>query len=150
MCNVRTIHRPSTDHHVNNICIKSIENIMASYGTVPLNNGPAYAQPAYAPIDASGTAVSANQYMLEQHSTKAVSTSVPLQGGSVCVWDATGNFFCEGNQPPLTNGRYLQDVTSGSAMLFEGFRASANAGNLRKGTEGFCGSCSVDVPTPFQ
>ena len=117
----------------------------SSYGTVPLNNGPAYAQPAYAPIEASGmgTAVSANQYM-EQMSTKAAVNTT-----SVCVWDATGNFFCEGNQ---NNGRYLDGVTSGSAMLFEGFRASASAGNLRKGTEGFCGSgsCSVDVPTPFQ
>lgn len=116
---------------------------MSTYGNAPMNNGPAYAQPSGAPMtDASGLVVSNNQYMLERQSTSKRDTVIPLQGSSVCVWDATGSFFCEG-LPPMNNGRYLKDVTSGSALVFEGFKASANAGNIRKNQEGFC-DCGVE------
>ena len=113
-----------------------------------------YSQTAYAPIDDTG----ANQYMLNQHST--MNKASPVKESSVCVWDATGHFFCEGTKIP--NGSYLRSVSSGSAMLFEGFSAekpkqptqhqpTAHTQHKQANEkEGFCDTCSVDVPLPFQ
>lgn len=116
---------------------------MASYGTVPLNNGPAYAQPSYAPIDDNGTAVSASQYMLispSQTTQTKPKVVEPMDGGSVCVWDATGSYFCNKDKGyDLYNSRTILTAPA----MFEGFSGKA------KEVEGFCGSCSVDVPTPF-
>jgi hypothetical protein len=109
---------------------------------------------AYASVDArsssvSGTSsvssatmsVSKDQYELQQKSSSTVDTSIPLQGSSVCVWSASGEYVCDGASP-----LYLKAVTAGSALIFEGFKSSAKSGNFRKGQEGFC-DCGVDAYT---
>ena len=106
---------------------------MSAYASVPLIN----AQPPSAPRDPSGVPTSKDH---QQTSTSTVDTSMPLQGSSVCVWSASGEYVCEG----LNSGRYLKDMTAGSALIFEGFKSSAKSGNFRKGQEGFC-DCGVDA-----
>lgn len=97
-----------------------------SYASVPLNNGPAYAQPSGAPMDE-------NRVLEKMSSNKAG-----------CTWSATGEFLCEGLNSPNNgiNGRIATP-----SMMFEGFSSSAKAGNLRKGQEGFC-DCGID-PYPL-
>ena len=85
----------------------------------------------------------ATQYQLEQKSTTKVATTA-IQGGAVCVWDAFGSYWCEGNvskqqqQQQQQKPAYLQQTLSqGSAMIYEGYKK-----------EGFCG-CGADSPGSF-
>ena len=83
-----------------------------------------------------------SQQDLERLSTTQVSAQRAPDTAQVCVWDATGSYFCE------RKDAYMRQSASKGVVhnTFEGFAAAFGAKREAAAAfEGFCG-CGADIP----